>query len=164
MFTKIEEFPMYEINEAGEIKSKYTGRILKHMTDKDGYYSVNLRKENKSYKRSVHRLLAQIFIPNPKNKPQVNHLDLDKKNNDLTNLEWATAYENTNHANYHRANKSRASGRKPVKQFTLDGVFIKEHLSIADASYSVKGHDGSISMCCKKVQSKAYGYYWEYAD
>ena len=63
-----------------------------------GYLMVCLRQNGKQYLKSVHRLIAQTFIPNPENKPQVNHIDSDKTNNTVSNLEWCTAKENQTHA------------------------------------------------------------------
>jgi hypothetical protein len=71
---------------------------LKYYTDRRGYIVVNLRKENKQRQYKVHRLVAIAFVPNPSNKPQVNHDDTDKKNNHYTNLIWATPGENMQHA------------------------------------------------------------------
>ena len=64
----------------------------------NGYLGVTLRKMNKTRTTSLHRLIAEAFIPNPENKPQVNHIDGNKLNNCIENLEWATASENTIHA------------------------------------------------------------------
>ena len=96
---------LYQINEKGEVKSlpKKAGRsqrkakILKTYTDKDGYIKVILCKNNKTRFLSVHRLLAEAFIPNPLNLPQINHKDENKKNNDLNNLEWCDCKYNINY-------------------------------------------------------------------
>ena len=72
-------------------------RILKQKTNKYGYKVVDLRRNGHDH-RLVHRLVAQMFIPNPENKPVVNHLDGNKINNNATNLEWATVSENTQHS------------------------------------------------------------------
>ena len=73
-------------------------KILKGSLDKDGYVKVALSKNNKIKLFSVHRLVAQAFIPNPNNLPQVNHIDGNKQNNKFDNLEWCTAKENISHA------------------------------------------------------------------
>jgi hypothetical protein len=73
-------------------------RILSPGKDFNGYFKVNLNKNGKSKNYFVHRLVALAFIPNPENKPQVNHKDLDKINNNLSNLEWVTHQENISHA------------------------------------------------------------------
>lgn len=88
------------VSNAGEVKSKITGKIYKTCKNKSGYLgfvtSLGKRKLSKLYK--VHRMVAQTFIPNPENKPCVNHIDGNKQNNCVGNLEWVTYSENTTHA------------------------------------------------------------------
>ena len=74
------------------------GVMLTPQKDKDGYLIVGLKMGGKEYKAKVHRLVAEAFIPNTKNKPIVNHLDGDKGNNAVNNLEWCTVKENSHHA------------------------------------------------------------------
>ena len=92
----ITDFPNYEVSDAGEVRNSVTGKILKNAVDKDGYHVITLslgsRKEKKTVK--VHRLVAICHISNPENKPQVDHLDRDKTNNDATNLQWVSNTEN----------------------------------------------------------------------
>lgn len=96
---------LYEISNFGRVKSlpKIRGRgvsqerILKpHIVN--GYVMVTLCKNNKTFNASVHRLIAEAFIPNPDNKPQINHIDGNKSNNNIDNLEWCTPSENMIHA------------------------------------------------------------------
>ena len=94
----LKEFPKYAINKKGVIKNKETGNIKKVWKARNGYYYVDLYKEGKHYKRALHRLLAETFLPNPDNKRTVNHKDGDKTNNSLDNLEWSTDSENIKHA------------------------------------------------------------------
>jgi len=98
----------YVINELGNVKTKTTtsvtagrkpsGRVLKKAISNSGYYTVQLRKNKKPYPYLLHRLLAIQFIPNPENKPCVNHIDSNRLNNKLNNLEWVTYSENNSHA------------------------------------------------------------------
>lgn len=92
------EFKRYTFNEDGTILGP-SGKELCFHKCKKGYKRVNL-KSNSGKKRTylVHRLIAKKFIPNPFNKPQVNHIDGDKNNNSVDNLEWCTAQENVNHS------------------------------------------------------------------
>lgn len=100
----LQDYPNYAITRSGQVYSKSKSRdfdvCLKQVLDKGtGYYIVTLYAYPKPRKNQfVHRLLAQTFIPNPDNKPQVNHIDGNKMNNTLSNLEWVTSAENTQHA------------------------------------------------------------------
>lgn len=105
-FETIEEFPDYSINEDGEIYSHIYNRILKsHKDSATGYFKIQLRKDKKTYCVFVHRLLAQTFIPNPDNKPTVDHIDRNRTNNNITNLRWATNSENTINSDYSHIKK-----------------------------------------------------------
>lgn len=74
------------------------GKLMKQRTNEWGYFDIGLSKNNKQSRYKVHRLVAQAFIPNPQNKEQVNHIDGNKKNNAVWNLEWSTPQENTQHS------------------------------------------------------------------
>lgn len=94
----------YQISNFGRVRSiltsqgTYRERLRKTYLDRNGYENVDLWKLNKQYKQLVHRLVAKAFIPNPENKPTINHIDGIKHNNDLRNLEWVTQSENLVHA------------------------------------------------------------------
>lgn len=90
---------IYQINKNnGDVIKKTNKKLLKRTINKYGYESYNLRKNNKNKTFGVHKLLALNFISNPNNKPQVNHIDGNKRNNNLNNLEWVTISENHQHA------------------------------------------------------------------
>lgn len=153
----------YQINEKGEVRHKVKGNILKQGIGKVGYPVVSLWKNNKGKTHSVHRLLAEHFIPNPENKREVNHKDGVKHNNNLNNLEWVTPSENLKHAHDNKLNGMSEEGRirvsksiskrnkiypprrKKVLQLNEDGQIIKEYISAVEAS---KENGISFSMVC----------------
>jgi hypothetical protein len=115
----------YQVSNLGGVKSltrkmirsngiiqTFKERILKPCTDTKGYLSVVLSKNNKANSFRIHRLVAKHFVPNIERKPQVNHIDGDKLNNNFNNLEWCTNKENQKHATL---NKLHARGEKAGK-------------------------------------------------
>ena len=92
MWLPIESKPNYEVNKIGEVRNIKTGRVLKHHTRKDGYCQVMLGR--KTVPKSIHRLVAIAFIPNPDNLPQVDHINGLKSDNRVENLRWVDASEN----------------------------------------------------------------------
>lgn len=88
----------YEITKDGRVWSCISNRFMKPTTASNGYYMVNLSKDNKHRYCTVHRLVALTYLDNPYNLPQVNHIDGNKQNNDVNNLEWVTNKQNAQHA------------------------------------------------------------------
>lgn len=100
MWVKINGFENYSINESGEVRNDETGKIKKTYTNKaNGYKYVDLWQGGKGAKRPIHRLIATAFIPNPDNKPTIDHKDGDRQNNALENLRWATYSEQNSRFN-----------------------------------------------------------------
>jgi hypothetical protein len=158
----------------GRVKSlKYDKeKILTQAIDRYGYMRVCLCINNKILNKQVHRLVAEAFIDNPDNKPQVNHKDTNKKNNRVDNLEWNTIIENQQHAwemglketvrkQCSTISKKRA---KEVKQYDLQGNYIKTWNSTREIERQLKIHHNSISACCKGKQKTAGEYIWKYKD
>jgi hypothetical protein len=98
---------LYKVSDLGRIKSfkkDSNGKILKPREDKDGYLLLNLWKDSKRKTFKIHRLVAQAYIINPENLPQVNHKDGNKQNNFSKNLEWCSNYYNQKHARENNLN------------------------------------------------------------
>lgn len=98
MFYKIPDHEFLEVNEFGDIRKVGKSYILKPQKDKDGYLAYSVSYKGKNYRVSQHRSVAKTFIPNPENKPQVNHIDSSRDNNHVSNLEWVTPEENQQHS------------------------------------------------------------------
>ena len=112
----LNEFPSYEINKLGQVRNIKTGKILSQSLSPNGYYQINIT--NKC--RRTHRLLAETFIKNPDNLETVNHIDGNKLNNNLSNLEWCTHGENIQHS-YNLKNRS-ALGENNAKCKTNEKI------------------------------------------
>ena len=99
-WTKIKGFENYYINKNGDVYNKKTNVIKSPYVNKNnGYKYVDLYKENRSYKRPIHRLIAETFMPNPENKPTVDHKNGDRLDNSIENLRWATYSEQNSRFN-----------------------------------------------------------------
>ena len=110
---------LYGVTSTGKVISIYyrQGLELTQVPDKDGYLQLGLYKNKISHTKKVHRLVAQAFIPNPENKPTVNHRDLDKTNNNVTNLEWSTNKEQTDHC-IAAGGRNDVGGNNPMSKMT----------------------------------------------
>jgi hypothetical protein len=94
MFKTIKDFPNYKIDETGNIKSEHVKKMLKPCVTPRGYHFVRLVNESGQKHKYVHRLVAETFIQNENNLPQVDHINGDKSNNSVENLRWATSWDN----------------------------------------------------------------------
>lgn len=156
---------LYDVSNFGRVKSlKYRKgdkpEILK--LQKRGKY---LRASLNGRKFSVHRLVAQAFIPNSLNLPEVNHKDEDTHNNFVNNLEWCDRPYNSRYGTKtKRVADANRNGKlsKPVYQYSLDGELIAVFLSAQDVKRKLGYSQGNISNCCIGNRKTAYGYKWSY--
>ena len=126
VFHPLMEFPdsIYEINKMGQVRNKKTGKILKTVVKHDdGYPCCSIYLNGKVYFRRNHIMVARQFLPNPENKPIVNHIDENKQNSCIDNLEWVTPTQNILHGTtLDRANQGR---NKPINEYDIYGKYIR---------------------------------------
>lgn len=164
---KIDNFPNYEISNFGNVRNIKRNKEISAIYDKNGYKKVHLFNNGKDKMLFVHRLVAKAFIPNPENKPTVNHIDGNTSNSNINNLEWATFSEQQLHSIYVLGNKNiitdkcRIAGinkrKRPVKR--EDGTIYE---SIVEASLNNNVSETNIRKCCIGERERAAGYRWEY--
>jgi hypothetical protein len=158
----------YWISKLGNIYSSLKSQLLKLQINnlRKGYPYIGLHKNKKIKKYSIHRLVAQTFLPNPENKSQVNHKDGNKKNNHIDNLEWCTPRENCVHAySLNLSKKVPWSGTpaKKIKQYDLENQYITTYNSCAEAGRSIGSKSyGKISDAAKGKLLTAYGFKWRF--
>ena len=141
-------------------KWRKSERILKPVVRHDGYAVVNLYAGGKPKTFKVHRLVCEAFHENLDNKPQVNHINEIKTDNRASNLEWATARENSNFGTRNeRLGKARS---KPVAQYAQDGELIKVWPSTMEVERQAGFSNGNISQAANGKYKHAYGFIWKY--
>lgn len=154
---------LYQVSSEGRVKSlKFSKeRILKVGKEGGGYLFVNLCKEGKVKKFKVHRLVASTFLPNPDNLLEINHIDEDKTNNRVENIEYCDRSYNINYGN--RNEKMAKSRSIPILQFTKQSDFIRRWESGTQIEKELGIKQSNISKCCKGKCKTAYGFVWMYA-
>lgn len=182
---------IYQVSSIGMVKSldrrlpvqrhfcNYKWMILSTHLNKDWYILVALSRIWIQKIFLVHRLVALAFIPNPENKPEINHIDGNKYNNDLSNLEWCTHKENINHAirtglmtNNHSRTNHPMKGRlwkdnpksKPVTQYSLLWEFVRDWDSTADIIRELWASRWSVERVCKWKGKTAIWFIWKYKN
>ncbi|MCT4402561.1 NUMOD4 domain-containing protein [Leuconostoc suionicum] len=143
-------------------------RILKLANGRGDYKLITLSKNDNSKTFRVHRLVAQAFIPNPENKPQVNHIDEDKSNNSLNNLEWVSSYENMHWGSCLEKTLSKKNYKAEAIKRMVPVIAIKNNKeqffdSIKSASEELGLYRSAISQCLSGKQHTTGGYSFRYA-
>lgn len=145
-------------------KMHYSGKIMKQNKTVDGYPNITIGTRNKNNKKTIatHRLVAETFIPNPLNLPQVNHKDEDITNNVWTNLEWCDNEYNVNYGTGNQKRRNNSPKNKKIIQLTLNGDFVTEWQSLREAERYGFNH-GNISQCLTGRRDTYKGFIWKYA-
>ena len=141
---------IYGITSCGKVWSYKSKRFLKPRTNYKGYLIVQLYKDGKMKSYRIHRLVAEAYIPNTDNLPQVDHIDNDRSHNYVNNLQWITNRDNV-----------RKGRNKPILQFDLDGNFIREWECASDVGREAQTN---IWYCLNGRTKSAYGYIWKYKE
>ena len=169
----------YQISNKGRVKSlnyRNSGKegLMKPYKNEGGYLKVNLKGKDKYKLLSIHRLVANAFIPNPENKPCINHKSENKTENFVENLEWVTHRENNNWGTrierIIKANKKsghydrlKATCSKPVAQIDLEtNEVIKIWFSTREVQREKGFNHQHISLCCNGKLKTSKGYKWQY--
>ena len=160
----------YKVSNTGKVigtrKFKSPSRkYLVQVEDKYGYLRVCLFKNGKRTNALVHRLVANAFLPKVSGKEQINHLDENKKNNRLENLEWVDKRENSNYGTRNaRISKSKLNTNcKKVIQFDKNLNEVMVWPSICEVKRKLGYETAAISRCCLGKQETSYGYIWRHA-
>ena len=154
---------LYEISNDGFVKSLVKNKILSfNYNGCKAYKQVQLFKDGKRHTKLIHRLVAEAFIPNPNNLPEVNHKDEDTFNNAVDNLEWCTSKYNANYGTRNIRIAEKTS--KPLYQLNKDtGEIIKEWKSAAEVQRSLGWRKDNINFACTH-NNTSYGYKWKYIE
>lgn len=158
----VEGFDNYMISNHGRVYSKKMNHIMKPTPDQKGYLRITFYENGRNSTRKIHRLVAEAFIPNPSNLPQVNHKDEDKENNAAENLEWCTNNYNRRYGTAtertRKANMNCESTSVPVHCVETGEVYP----SIREAARKTGAKN--IFWCCVGKRNTSGGYHWEYAS
>ena len=162
---------IYEVSNLGRVRSlertvirkngvtlKVPEKILKPKARRDGYLTVNIYKNAVCKNYYIHRVVSTAFLPNPDNKPQVNHLSEEKTDNSVENLEWCTAKENVNYGTGIQRGHEKLG--KPILCIELNQIFP----SVTDAARQLSLSKGNLGSVLAGRRKSAGGYHFEYVE
>lgn len=157
----------YQVSNFGNVKSLITNKLLKTHTGKNGYVYVTFGIRSKRHTFKLHRLVASVFIRQPKKDEEVNHKDMNKTNNHVDNLEWCYRSGNIRHSfamGGRERNKKMLllANSKKVVQFDKEGNAIKTWDSMSQAARDLNLHVENICHCCKGKIKETGGFLWLY--
>jgi hypothetical protein len=160
----IKEFPNYSVSQYGDIKRNDISTSKIPTLGTNTYLSINLYYNGKHKFRTVHRIVAEAFIPNPDNLPCVNHIDGDKTNNHYKNLEWCNHSNNMKHAYESGIRKphNKWNNEKEVFQYDLEGEVLGNYPSVKEAAKQTGCNIKSIARVCRGERNKHGGFKWSY--
>lgn len=159
---------LYKISNTGKVLSLRTGKIRATCVNNSGYEITHLYKDAVDTSCTIHKLVAQAFVPNPNNFPEINHLNENKVDNRAENLEWCSRrYNQVYSGNIEKWTKAGALGSKAKKskrvyQFTLEGDFIKEWFSAREAQAELGIKRTGIGKCCLGKYKQCGGFLWSF--
>lgn len=161
MIKDIINFENYQISDDGRVWSKKSNKWLKPI-DVNGYKKASLYKNGKLYQRLIHRLVAEAFIPNPNAYEEINHINEDKSDNRVENLEWCTSSYNINYGT--RVERQINSISKKVFQYSIDNVLLNTYKSCTEAERENPSfnHRGISYACIGKLKTYK-GFKWSHS-
>lgn len=162
MWKIVERCPRIEVNERGEIRYRDTGKLESTSVAATGYIQVGVWYRGKPRTYTVHRLVAEAFLPNPDGLPEVNHKDENRANCNLDNLEWCSSEYNKNYGT--RIEKLRHCCCKPVVAIDKKTGKETEYFSAAEAGRKLSCDPDSITRVLRGLRKSTAGYFWRYAE